>query len=251
MIVAAVQVRMGSTRLPGKALADVEGKPVLHWIIERLRAATTLDGVVVATSDSERDDPIRTLAAALDIPCFSGSEDDVVDRLHATARETNATALVRVTGDCPLVDPAVVDQVVNAYRAVGEQLDYASNVSPPTFPDGLDVEVYSRTTLERLDALTDPFWREWFAIYVSEHPAEFRAVNVQHEPDLSDLRWTLDHAEDLQFVREVYSRLADGHTVFGLEDVLALLRREPELGQINARHARNAAFIGALEERQS
>jgi spore coat polysaccharide biosynthesis protein SpsF len=248
VIVCAIQVRMGSTRLPGKALAEVEGKPMLQRLIERVQAARTLDGVVVATTNVPGDEPIRALAAELGVQCFAGSEHDVVDRLHGAARATNASALVRVTGDCPLMDPSVIDQVVEAYRGVQGAADYVSNIDPPTFPDGLDIEVYPLATLEGLDAMEDAFWREWFAVYVAEHPEEFRAVNVQHSPDLSSLRWTVDYDDDLAFVRAVYARLAPAD-VFGMEDVLELLRGEPELARINEGRLRNSAYADAAAER--
>lgn len=228
-IIATVQVRMGSKRLRRKALALIGGEPMTWHIVRRLRQAQSLDDVVLAIP--AHDAALIKLATARGVPYFPGSERDLVGRLRGAARAFKATAIVRITGDCPLVDHEVVDKIVQFYLN-NPEFEYVSNSNPLTYPDGLDVEVYPRATLERLIQETpkESVWRGWFAPYVWEH--DFRQHNVEYTPNLSGLRWTVDYAEDLEFVRQVYARLGDDCL---MGDVLALLEREPELAQINAR----------------
>ena len=250
MILAAVQVRMGSTRLANKALAEVCGKPILWHIVNRLRFSERVDRVVIATSNEGRDAPIRAFAETNDIPYYAGSQADVLDRLYSTAIHFDADALVRITGDCPLADPGVVDQLVTAYLHRSIDVDFITNTLPPTYPDGLDAEVYPTSTLERLwNEIEEPFWREWFFGYLIEHQDTFRPLNVSYHGDLSRLRWTVDYQEDLDFVRQVYRRLYREGEVFLMADVLALMRAEPELTAINAKYARNEGYQEALRTR--
>jgi spore coat polysaccharide biosynthesis protein SpsF len=246
MITAVVQVRMGSERLPGKALAEVLGRPVLWHIVDRVRHAKSVAQVVIATTTETRDAPIRDFAAQNHIPLYAGSEKDLIDRLTQAARLFGASALVRITGDCPFADPALIDTLVAAFSAK-KSLEYASNVHPPTYPDGLDTEIFSAAFLERLwKEIQEPFFREWFPSYVADHLSQFRTHNLAHPADLSGLRWTLDYEDDLTFTREVYRRLYRDGGVFGMEDILSLLRREPALAELNARHVRNESYTAAL-----
>jgi spore coat polysaccharide biosynthesis protein SpsF len=251
VIVAAVQARMSSTRLPGKVLALVAGRPMLWHAVNRLRFARRVDRVIIATTEEPPDAPIRSFAEAHRIPCFAGSELDLIDRLYGAARRFSADALVRVTGDCPLTDPKAIDEMVRAYLCVPDGVDcVVTNTVPPTYPDGLDAEIYSLSTLERLwRELEDPFWREWFPLFLVEHRDAFPMRNVAHAVDLSPFRWTVDYEEDLAFVREVYRRLYREGEAFDMEAVLALLRSEPSLASINARYARNEGYALALAAR--
>ena len=218
-VVAVVQARMGSTRLPGKVLADVEGRPLLARVVERARRAARLVDVVVATTTHVEDDAVEALCGALGVRCVRGSERDVLDRYRQAARAAGAAQVARITADCPLLDPAVVDRVIATYEA-GEY-EYVSNVEPPTWPDGLDVEVLSRETLERVWRMaTLPSEREHVTLHVRSHRDRFRVANVENDVDLSALRWTVDESTDLAFVRRVYARLGDAP--FGTEQVLAL-----------------------------
>ena len=245
-VVGVVQVRMGSSRLPGKVMAEIEGRPMTWHIVSRLRHARLLRNVVIAVPDGERDEPIRCMARDESIPYFAGSEADLIDRIYKTAVRFRADAIVRITGDCPLVDPDVVDLLVRTYLDRAEELDYVSNARPPTFPHGLDAEVYPIATLQRLwHEIKDPLYREWFPVYVWEHEDELRTCNVEHSENLSHLRWTVDYEEDLAFVRQVYNRLyADGR-VFRMMDVLQLLEIEPDLVFINAGHHRMEGYLKA------
>jgi len=228
-IVAAVQVRMGSSRLPGKAMAEIEGHPMTWHIVNRLRQAKLLQGVVIAVPDDARNEPIRHMARDESIPYFADSEDDLISRIYGTARAFGADAIVRICGDCPLVDPDIVDRVIREYL-FGEW-QYVCNVRPQTFPDGLDVGLYSSWLLKQLNGvLTSPVDREWFSVYVWENLHPDLMYNVTREPDISHLRWTVDYPEDLEFVREVYAELGID---FRTADVLALLERRPRLVRLD------------------
>lgn len=239
-IIGVVQVRMGSSRLPGKVMEEIESRPMAWHIVDRLRQAGSLSDVVIAVPDGPQDERIRAFADSCSIPYYAGSESDLIDRIYKTAVQFQSEAIVRITGDCPLVDPDVVDLLVKNYLNRKEKLDYVSNVRPRTFPHGLDTEVYPLTTLEKLwHQIQDPYYREWFPIYLWEHEHEYRTFNVRHSENLSHLRWTVDYNEDLAFVRKLYEQLYRPGRAFGMLDVLALLKAHPEFATINAAHARN------------
>lgn len=241
-----IQVRLDSTRLPKKALADLAGKPVLWHIVNRLRASRLLDRVVVATSGEPEDEPIRAFAAAGGMDFYAGDKNDLISRLYGAAREFESDVVVRVTGDCPLVDPRLVDQMIQLYLN-NQQVDLVVNTHPPTFPDGLDLEVLPFKTLDRLDKeVKSPFWREWFTTYVADPANGFNILNLAYPKDLSAMRWTLDYQEDLDFLKEIYCRLGRDNQVFCMTDVLALLEETPELSCINQGHVRNEGLETAV-----
>jgi glutamate-1-semialdehyde aminotransferase/spore coat polysaccharide biosynthesis protein SpsF (cytidylyltransferase family) len=247
-IVVIVQARMGSTRLPGKVLADVQGHPVLWHVVTRALLAPGANAVIVATSDKQQDDPIADLCQAHDIPCFRGSEGDVLDRYYGAAREHQADVVVRVTGDCPLLDPEVLDRVVQTYLQGG--FDYVSNTLRPTYPDGLDAEVFSFAALE--EAWRDaslPAEREHVTPYIRAS-GRFRTRNVTSDvwPPTAHLRWTVDGPADLEFVRQVYARLGQGDRSFGWREVVRLSEEFPDLMQINAGSVRNEGYYRSLLE---
>jgi len=245
--VAIIQARMASTRLPGKVLVDIAGKPMLYQVASRARQARTLDLVTVATSDGQADDAVAHFCAEVGIPCFRGSENDVLDRYYQAVKRFNADVVVRLTADCPLLDPLVIDKVVQAFHK--GDFDYVSNVLECTYPDGLDTEVFWRTTLERAwheARLTSE--REHVTPYIYKHPEMFRLGNVRNGHDLSALRWTVDEPRDLAFVRAVYSHF--GTSSFGMQEVLDLLRERPELSCMNAGIERNEGYQKSLQEDQ-
>lgn len=243
--VAIIQARMESTRLPGKVLADVEGSPMLRRVVDRALCASALEGVVVATSTQSADDEIARFCERAGFGLFRGSCDDVLDRYHSAARTANADVVVRLTADCPLLDPAVIDRVVGEFHDGG--FDYVSNVLTPTYPDGLDVEVFSVECLDsawRDAGLSSE--REHVTAYIVKHLELFRLGCVRNDVDLSQLRWTVDTPADLEFVRAVYR--ACGPEPFGVSEVLALLNDRPELCEINAGIARNEGYERSLRE---
>jgi len=242
---AIIQARMGSSRLPGKVMAEIAGKPMLQRVVERVTRAERLDGIVVATSVNSADDPVEQLCKKVGTNCVRGSEQDVLDRYYQAALQHRVNCIVRLTADCPLADPHVIDRVIGAY--IPGERDYVSNIDPPTFPDGLDTEVFSFSALERAwrDAKL-PSQREHVTLYIRNHPELFRLANVVNEIDLSAMRWVVDEARDLEFVREVYRRL--GSNIFSTEDVLKLLYEEPYLQKINGSIMRNEGLLKSLAQ---
>jgi spore coat polysaccharide biosynthesis protein SpsF len=238
VILAILQARMSSTRMPGKVLAPILGRPMLARQLERLHRCRTLDRLVVATSDRAEDDPVAAICATNEVHCFRGSLDDVLDRFYRCAKYHNAQHVVRLTGDCPLADPDLIDDLVHFYLA--GKSDYASNCRPPTLPDGLDAEVFT------MEALTtawrearDPFEREHVVPFIIRRPERFTTANWQWSSDISRLRWTVDEPEDFDFVTQVYEALYPAKPDFGFEDVLALLKQQPALAEINRQFQRN------------
>lgn len=246
-VLAVVQARLGSTRLPGKALMEIAGCPMVAHVVKRIAATPGVDGVVLATTVAPEDDALADFARSAGVPCVRGSVADVLDRFRLAVALHPADVVVRAGADCPLLDPAVSGRVVAEYLRRVPDVDYVSNVHPPTYPDGLDTEVFSRAALERAwrEASPDSHRdREHVSPYIWERrPERFRLANVDHGEDLSGLRWTVDDARDLDFVRAVYGALApDGTRLFGMGDVLALLRSRPELAALNAGTCRNEGF---------
>ena len=233
--VAILQARMSSSRLPGKVLAEVRGRPMIAQQIDRLRRAETLDRLVVATSTDASDDPLAALCEDMGIDVHRGSLTDVLDRYYQAAKRWRADTVVRLTGDCPLVDPAVIDALVTFYHDGG--YDYASNAVTRTFPKGLDAEVFSFAALEA--AWTEavlPSHREHVTrfFYLNEDKSRFRMGFMTQECDLSALRWTVDYPEDLEFVRRVYDALYPVDPAFAMDAILDLMARQPELARLNA-----------------
>jgi len=242
--VAIVQARMGSTRLPGKVLADVAGAPLLARMLERVAAARTLTGIVVATPDGEEDAPLRELVAKLGVPCITGSADDVLARYAGAAAASKADPIVRLTADCPLIDPKVIDTCVGCF--LGGVYDYVALGGD--FPDGLDTEVIAAGALARAHAeATLPSEREHVTPYVWNRPREFRCATVPFPADHAGRRWTVDEPRDLAFVRAVYERLYRPGEVFSWQDVVGLCAREPALAALNDGIERNAGYRRSLE----
>lgn len=237
-VVAILQARMSSTRLPGKVMAPILGRPMLVRQVERLRRCAGLDLLVVATSDQPADDLIAVVCVEEGVACFRGSLADVLDRFYQCAKAHAADHVVRLTGDCPLTDPQMVDELVRFYLA--GDFDYAANCRPPTLPDGLDAEVFTFAALEAAwRGATDPFEREHVVPFIIRRPERFRMGNWAWPQDLSGLRWTVDEPEDLAFATRVYEALYPGTPEFGFRDVLDLLKRRPELADLNRRFERN------------
>lgn len=234
--VAVVQARMGSTRLPGKVLRDLAGRPVLTHVIRRLKAATSLDDIVVATSVAEADDAIVQLAGHEDVRVFRGSEGDVLARTADAARSTNADVVVRITADCPLIDPAVADLVVDTLVESDPPADYASNVLLRTYPRGLDVEAMFMDTLQRVARLArTASAREHVTVLIrSEMPELFVTRSVENGRDDSDLRWTVDEERDLAALTRIFIDLGLSDRPLPFEMVVDHVRKHPEMAALNA-----------------
>jgi spore coat polysaccharide biosynthesis protein SpsF (cytidylyltransferase family) len=246
MIAAIVQARMGSTRLPEKIMADIEGKPLLEHVIERTKASRYIETVIIATTENKKDEAVIRFAREREIPCYGGSEDDVLDRYYQAAKKFGADTIVRITPDDPFKDPEVIDLIISRY--LEGKLDYASNTIRPTYPEGLDIEVFSFNALEKAwREAKKPSEREHVTPYIWNHPEFFRLTNVENNEDLSGLRWTIDYEADLRFAREVYARLYSSR-VFLMRDILELLKAEPELADINRGTVRNEGYLKSLSQ---
>ncbi len=232
--VAIIQAHMGSTRLPGKVLLDLAGKPALLRVVERVRRCRLVDDLVVAISTRPVDDVLAEKCAAWGAAVYRGDDRDVLSRFWGAAQNAAADVCVRITSDCPLIDPGVSDQVVQAFRDADPPVDYASNKIPQSFPRGLDTEVFTIDALRRANAeARQAHERTHVTLYLYEHPERFRLRSVTSDVDRADWRWTLDTAEDYRFLCEVYARMpATG--IFSWLDVLQLLERYPTLRQLNA-----------------
>jgi spore coat polysaccharide biosynthesis protein SpsF (cytidylyltransferase family)/aryl-alcohol dehydrogenase-like predicted oxidoreductase len=226
-----IQARMGSSRLPGKSLMMLGDRPVLQWVVDRARQIPGTSGVVVATSREHRDDPIASYCKRYGLPVFRGSESDVLDRFAACAREQHADAAVRITGDCPLLDPAESGRVVAAFKQT-KNCDYASNISPRIVPDGLDTEVISRAALETAwREATDPADREHVTLFVRRQPERFVSVSVNGTPVASVGRLTLDTLADFTVLSGIVERLRARGVAGSLSEMLAILD-EPEMAEL-------------------
>ncbi|GAA5159286.1 glycosyltransferase family protein [Viridibacterium curvum] len=237
-VLAILQARVSSTRLPRKVLLPLLGEPMLARQIERIRRAQRIDKLIVATSSDPSDDPLEALCSQIGVECYRGSLNDVLDRFAQAAMLDRPDHVVRLTGDCPLTDPQLIDRVIVRHLSSGA--DYTSNVAPPSFPDGLDVEVMRLTALEAAHqeaALQSE--REHVTQYLVKHPDFFMHASVCSEVDLSHLRWTVDEPDDLQLVERVYAALYPANPAFGMQDVLRLLDEQPELITFNTAHQRN------------
>jgi spore coat polysaccharide biosynthesis protein SpsF len=235
-VVASIEARLGSSRLPAKVLADICGRPALGRLVDRLRECRMIDDIVLATSISPRDHPLEAWGKSEGLAVYRGSEDDVLERVVGAHRFMGSDVVVEVTGDCPLLDPDVIDLGVETFFA--NDCDVVTNTRVPSFPQGADVQVFRLEALADVEArISDPAVREHVSLYFYETPSEYRIIHLianrlQHRPGL---RLQLDYAEDLAFVREVYRRLLPLHgAIFGVREILQLLEHEPHLCSINA-----------------
>jgi spore coat polysaccharide biosynthesis protein SpsF len=238
---AIIQARMNSSRLPGKVLLAAAGKPLLEHLMDRLRHSTSLGFAAIATSTEPADDPIAALCGARGIPIFRGSELDVLDRYYQAARHFQLDVVVRITSDCPLIDPGLVDFMVEFFLAHYLSYDLVTNRHPLTFPDGLDVDVMSMAGLSRAwrDAAT-PFQREHTIPYFWE--CGLRVYNVAHPDNLfARYRWTLDYWEDYLHLKQIFEALYSPDRLFTTDEIVAFLESHPEVTALNARYLPGSA----------
>jgi spore coat polysaccharide biosynthesis protein SpsF len=237
-IVTIIQARMGSTRLPGKVLMDLGGETVLARVVARLRRATLVNEIAVATTNFVADEAIVRECRRLEVPFFRGSENDVLDRYYQAARVFAAGTVVRITSDCPAIDPDLVDETIRVFQH--QQGDYASNSFPRTYPRGLDTEVFTMNALEQAwREAHKPYEREHVTPYFYENPELFRSVSLHGRSDYSQYRWTLDTAEDLELLRTMYARFGNLDD-FTWGEAIQLMEREPELAELNSRVVQKA-----------
>jgi spore coat polysaccharide biosynthesis protein SpsF (cytidylyltransferase family) len=244
-IVAIIQARMGSTRLSGKVLKEVMGKPLLWHMLNRLKHSKMIGEIVIATTTNATDDIIVKKVNDWGYKVFRGSENDLLDRYYKTAKKYKADIIVRLTADCPLIDPEIVDQAINEFTSGNYDLVGTSD----SFPDGLDVTVYSFKALEKAwgDAKL-PSEREHVGPYMVKHPELFKQKSIAFKEHLPHMRWTVDEDRDYMFVKEIFERLYKEGEMFYTEDILKLLKREPRLMEINSGIIRNEGYLKSLKE---
>ena len=232
--VATIEARMTSTRLPGKVLMEILGRPVLELMVERLRRVPSLDGIVIATTVNAADDPVAALAERLGVGVWRGSEHDVLRRVLDAARHHRIDVIVETTGDCPLIDPAAVEECIRVYRAA--KADYVSNTLERTYPIGMDTQVFATSVLADAAKRTDDAGdHEHVSLYIYRHPETYTLRNVPAPAHLRrpELALTLDTPEDFALIRAVFEELYPRNPAFGLADVMALLDRRPDIARIN------------------
>ncbi|MDO7845550.1 glycosyltransferase family protein [Hymenobacter sp. M29] len=251
-VLTVVQARMGSSRLPGKVLLPLAGQPLLVRMVERVQRARLAGTVVVATTTEAADDVLADLCAAHGIECFRGDALDLLDRHYQAARQHGADVVLKIPSDCPLIDPAIIDEVVRFYLDFAERYDFVSNLHPPTFPDGNDVEVMPFAALETAwREAKRPLEREHTTPFFWENPGRFQIGNVTWDAgrDYSmSHRWTIDYPEDYAFISAVYEALYPTKPDFGLSDILHLLEQRPDIAQLNAHLAGVNWYRNHLDE---
>ncbi len=249
MIGAIVQVRMNSTRLPGKVMMKVLGKPLLELLVERLKYCNYLDDIVIATTTNPADDVIQELAEKIQVKYIRGSEEDVLGRFYQAAVEFHLDHIVRITADCPLIDPEIVDSIIKEYVNSGYKYDYVSNTLKPTFPDGLDAEVFSFKVLKMIHEIADKkYQREHVCTYLVENPDKFKLKNIANDRDCSRFRWTVDNPEDFELVKAVFENIYPSRKKFFMKDILGFIDQNPDISSLNSNIARNEGFIESLKK---
>jgi spore coat polysaccharide biosynthesis protein SpsF (cytidylyltransferase family) len=244
-VVAIIQARMGSTRLPGKVLLKIQGKPILWHIVNRLKFSKYINNIVISTSTSRSDDKIELFAKGNNIDFFRGSENDVLDRVYKTALKFSADTILRITGDCPCVDPFLIDNLIKMFET--QKYDYVAiatgagviNVKENKFPDGLDAEYFSFETLKNTwENAKSPIDREHVTPYMWKVKGRFRNGTLYSKNDYSNIRLTLDHKEDLNLIKKIYDALYEKDRCFNLKDIIKLIESNPNLVEMNKK------FIG-------
>lgn len=240
---AIIQARLGSSRLPGKIFLPLAGNPLLWHVVDRVSQTKMIDKIVVATSQSPQDDCVETWARQNGLHWYRGSEQDVLARYYHTATCFKAENIVRITADDPFKDPEVIDRVIELYQEGG--YDFAYNTKPATFPEGLDVEVFSIGSLEAaLQDTKDPYDREHVTPYLYRYPHRFLQGNLTNDPDLSFLRWTIDTPADYQMAANIYDKLYGNGNLFLMQDILDFLEENPKMIEINQNIKRSAMYAG-------
>lgn len=232
MITAIIQARVGSTRLPNKIFADICGKPLIWHVVNRLTYSQKIEKILLATTVNPQDDVLETWATENNVLCFRGSETDVLDRYYKAAQNCGASVIVRITADDPFKDPLVIDDVIDALFE--RKVDFTCNNFPPSFPEGLDTEVFTFAALEKAATHSvDPFEREHVTQYFYRHEELFSRFNRAYPENASSLRWTIDTDKDLEMAKEVYKHLYQNGRIFLMQEILNLIREYPEIPEIN------------------
>lgn len=244
-VVAIIQARMGSTRLPGKVMMNILDKPMLWHVISRVKHSNILNDIVIATTTLNEDKRILEFASEMGIKSYAGSKDDVLDRFYRAAMITNADVIVRITADCPLSDPKVIDEVVLFY--LNNDFDYVSTSIEPTYPDGIDVEVFGFDVLKKAwNEAKLPSEREHVTPFIWKNPGIFKIQNYKYNENISYMRWSVDEKCDLEFIIEIYKKLYHEGNIFYIEDIIKILEKYPELMYMNRGIIRNEGYLISL-----
>lgn len=237
-IIAIVQARTGSKRLPGKILKKILGRPMLSLMLERLSKSNLIDKIVVATTTNKEDDVIEKLVKLDGFDVFRGSELDCLDRYYRAAKFYHGKIILKITSDCPLIDPLLVDKIIQYFLNNKNKFDYVSNVRPPTFPDGLDVEIFTISALEHSwNKATKLNHREHTTTFIHSQPKKFKIGNFfmsKNKNLFLSHRWTVDYPEDFEFVKTIYENLYDDENVFLMNEILTFLKKHPNIWAINS-----------------
>ena len=236
---AIVEARMGSTRLPGKTLMPLAGQPAIKLLLERLSRAHGIDTIVLATTTNPEDDVLEEFCRDNQVVCFRGSSEDVLGRVHAAAKKYATDVVVEVTGDCPLLDPVLIDECIELF--LKSDYDYLSNFLVQSYPPGIDVQIFTFDALEEMHlSAKDPKFREHVTLYIVKHPEKFKMHNITAPPELHYPDWhlELDEPKDYELIKKVYEALYFKDPAFGASDIISLLKENPEWLEINKDVAR-------------
>lgn len=236
-----IEARTGSSRLPNKVIAKIEDKPMIFYVINRVKKVKSVEQIVLATTQEKNDQVLLEIAKENGIIGFAGDSVDILNRDYECALKVNADPIIRITGDCPLLDPNIVEEMLQFF--LKNNYDYISNRIIPTYPDGLDTEIYTLETLQK--TALNAKWsseRELVTTYITKNPKNFKIFNYENKTDLSNLRWAVDQEEDLRFVREVYSKMKP-KTDFSMNEMLKLISKNPSLLEINNGIMRNEGHL--------
>lgn len=239
---AIIQARCGSTRFPNKVFANIDGKPLIWHVVNRLTYAKTIDNIIIATTVNANDDKIESWCNDNNISCFRGSENDVLNRYYRASVAFPSDVVVRITADDPFKEPSVIDKVVS--KLIEEGYDHVTNNFPPTFPEGLDCEAFTFNALkESEENARDPFEREHVTQYIYHNPLKFKIGNVSAVENLSYLRWTIDKDSDLEMVKSVYNhRNPENKGILLMKEIIEIITRHPEIAKINSDVERSAMY---------
>jgi len=246
-VLAIIQARMGSTRLPGKVLLSLEGKTVIEHVVERVKCAKLVDEVIVATSININNLPLIRVCAEKNIRVFCGSEEDVLDRFFQLAKLLVPAHIVRITADCPVIDPAIIDKIIATHFL--ENADYTSNTIDETYPDGLDIEIFTYKSLTQAwNEASLSSEREHVTPYIKKHPDLFLLKSIVSDINYADKRWTLDTELDFEFLRSIFNILYKKNHFFSMNDILHLIKKQPSLEKINSNIIRNEGYLNSLKK---
>ena len=241
-----IQARVDSKRFPCKVLAKIENKPMIWHIINRIKSIKTVNQIILLTTKRTEDKILLKIANDFRVIGFAGHTHDVLKRYYECAKKYNVNTIVRITGDCPLIDPYLMRKMMTMYS--NNKLDYLSNTLTPTFPDGLDTEIFSFKTLEIMNKNAKLHSeREHVTSYIRNNINKFKTFNLENSKNLSDLRWTVDEPRDLQFVRKIYAQMRP-ELIFSMNDVLSIISNNPKITNINKEIIRNEGYLISLEK---